>query len=322
MIWRTPKYTGPERRKTPRKRRRPFRTLLLLLWLAVGGYGAGVLWLLTQETRLVFQAVKTMGDSRPPFAYEQIDLPRSDGARQFAWVMTLAAPDAPWVVYLHGNPSAIASSVNISHYAVLRGLGSNIIAPEYRGFAGLDGSPTESGLAEDAAAAYRYLRTVRKVSPARIVLYGWSLGSAVAIDLASNVETAAVILEGAPASIVEMTQRRYPFFPVRLLMRNRFDSIGRIGRITSPMLFFHSAEDAVVPIDEGRRLFAAAGGQKEFVEVRGGHVHAIDVDGDRIATAVRAFLEGHEALSPRHVLLPGEVRSSKQNGAGITGPEP
>lgn len=136
MIWRTPKYTGPERRKTPRKRRRPFRTLLLLLWLAVGGYGAGVLWLLTQETRLVFQAVKTMGDSRPPFAYEQIDLPRSDGARQFAWVMTLAAPDAPWVVYLHGNPSTIASSVNISHYAVLRGLGRTSSPPSTEGSPG------------------------------------------------------------------------------------------------------------------------------------------------------------------------------------------
>jgi uncharacterized protein len=296
VIWRTPKYTGPERRKTPRKRRRPLRTLLLLLWLAVAGYAAGVVWMMVQETRIVFQAVETMGEGRPPFDYEQIDLPREDGARQIAWVMQHEDPNAPWVVYLHGNPSTIASSVNISHYARLRGLGLHILAPEYRGFAGLDGSPTETGLAEDAAAAYRYLRSVRHVPPSRIVLYGWSLGSAVAIGVASRVDTAAVILEGAPASLVEMTQRRYPFFPVRLLMRNRFESIATIRRITAPLLFLHSAEDAVVPIDEGRRLFAAAGHEKTFVEVRGGHVHAIDEDGERIAAAVRSFLREHGVI--------------------------
>ncbi|MGH9310297.1 MAG: alpha/beta hydrolase [Vicinamibacterales bacterium] len=321
MIWRTPKYTGPERRKTPRKRRRPFRTLLLLLWLAVAGYGAGVIWLMTQETRIVFQAVKTMGDSRPPFAYQQIDLPRSDGARQFAWVMPGGDVNAPWVVYLHGSPSTIASGVNIAHYAMLRDLGLNVIAPEYRGFAGLEGSPTEAGLSADAAAAYEYLRRERQASSANVVLYGWSLGSAVAIDLATKVPIGAIVLEGAPASIVEMTQRRYPFFPVRLLMRNRFESIAKVGRIPSPMLFLHSAEDAVVPIDEGRRLFAAAGHEKEFVEVRGGHVHAIDEDGDRIATAVRAFLEEQGALSPPRSAAE-QVRALKRNGAGITGPEP
>lgn len=296
MIWRTPKYTGPERRKIARPRRRPLRTLLLLVWLAVFGYGAAVVWLMTRETRIVFQAVKTLGDGRPPFPFEQVTLPRDDGAEQFAWVMAHEDPSAPWVLYLHGSPSTIASSVNIAHYTMLRDLGTSIIAPEYRGFAGLEGSPTEAGLAADAAAAYDYLRLVRKAASPAIVVYGWSLGGAVATGLASTVPTGAVILEAAPASIVELTQRRYPLFPVRLLLRNRFESIGRVGRIPVPLLFIHSPEDRVVPLAEGRRLFAAAGQPKTFVEVQGGHVGAIDADRGTIAAAVGSFLREHGIL--------------------------
>src|ERR671930_108929 len=84
LSWRTPKYTGPERRKKPRWRPRPLRVLLVLLALAAVGYAAGVLWVMRQETRLVFQAIQTLGDDRPPFPYQQVDLPRPDGARQFA----------------------------------------------------------------------------------------------------------------------------------------------------------------------------------------------------------------------------------------------
>src|SRR6185295_10073466 len=119
----------------------------------------------------------------------------------------------------HGNAATIASKVNISHYRQLRSLGLNILAPEYRGFAGLDGVPTEAALATDARAAYDYLRSSRKVPATHIVIYGWSLGAAVAVGLASTVEEGAVILEGAPASLVAIGSRRYPFFPIRLIMR-------------------------------------------------------------------------------------------------------
>lgn len=298
MIWRTPKYTGPERRTRQRPRRRPLRVLLLLLWLAVAGYGAAVVWLMTQETRIVFQAIQTLGDGRPPFPYEQIDLPRADGAHQFAWRMRHGdTSDGPWVLYLHGNPSTIASSVNISHYRLLRDAGLNILAPEYRGFGGLDGSPTEAGLRADARAAYDYLRETMNLAPARIVFYGWSLGSAVAVDLAAQVQAAAVIVEAAPASLVDINQQRYPFFPVRLIMRSRFESIRTIDRVSAPLLFLHSRDDEVIAIAEGRRLFDAALGHKRFVELRGGHVGAIDVDGEQMSAAIRSFLRDHGLLA-------------------------
>ncbi len=290
-MWGTPKYTGPERRKAPRWRPRPIRVLLVLLALVVVGYAAAVIWLMTQETRLVFQAGAVLGPSRPRFAYEQIDLPRPDGARQFAWRMPAdGAADRPWVLFLHGNAANLASNVNIAHYTLLRSLGLNVLAPEYRGFSGLPGTPTEDGLAVDARAAYGYLRG-HGVPASRIVIYGWSLGSAVAVRLASDVEAAAVILEGAPASIAAIGQRQYPFFPIRLVMRNRFESIRRIGGVRAPILFLHSPQDEVIPYDEGRRLYDAATSPKTLVDVRGGHVHASEVDEATFRSAIPAFLE-------------------------------
>jgi fermentation-respiration switch protein FrsA (DUF1100 family) len=293
-----PKYTGPERRKAPRWRPRPFRVLATLLVIAAIGYGAAVLWLATQETRLVFQAGSTLASTRPPFPYKQINIPHHDGTQQFAWVMEQPGSDTgTWVLFLHGNAATIASRVNIARYAGLRKLGVSIMAPEYRGFAGLDGVPTESALTADARSAYSYLLSSRGVSPSRLVVYGWSLGSAVAVDLTSKVEEAAVVLEGAPASLVDIGQERYPFFPIRLLMRNPFDSINKVDGIHAPMLFLHSPDDTVIPIAEGRRLYEAARGDKTFVEVRGGHVNSADEDTERFFGAIRTFLLRHHLIA-------------------------
>jgi uncharacterized protein len=285
-------YRGPERRKKPRWRPRPVRVLLSLLVIAALCYGAAVIWLIRQETRLVFQAGSTLATGRPSFPYEQIYIPRNDGVRQFAWVMRHGGTDeGPWVLYLHGNPTTVASQVNIAHYAMLRSLGMNVLAPEYRGFGGIEGDPTEPGLQADARAAYDYLRESRRVPPHSILIYGWSLGSAVAVDMASRQPPAAMILEGAPASLTDLTTRRYPFFPMRLFMRSSFDSIRKIDRIPAPVLFLHSANDEVIPITEGRRLFNAARGAKMFVELRGGHMSAIETDPGQYEQAIREFLD-------------------------------
>jgi fermentation-respiration switch protein FrsA (DUF1100 family) len=316
-IWRQPKYSGPERRKAPRWRPRPVRVLLFSIAFIALVYVAAALWLISQEARLVFRAGATLSAGRPSFLYEQVDLPRSDGARQFAWAMparstgsghpssgsghAAAHEDVPWVLYLHGNAATIASQVNISHYEQLTALGTNVLAPEYRGFGGLDGVPSEASLGVDARAAYEYLRTARGVPPERIVIYGWSLGGAVAVALAADTEQAAMILEGAPASLLAIGQLRYPLFPIALLMRNPFEAITRIDRVRSPILFLHSTDDEVIPLSEGRRLFDAARAPKTFVEVRGGHVYASEIDAARFYGAIEPFLVQHGVLQPAEV---------------------
>jgi pimeloyl-ACP methyl ester carboxylesterase len=275
------------------------RLIGALLALAVVAYLGAIIWLVANETRLVFRPDAPLDARRPAMPFQQIDdhLAAAGGQPESrAWVMPAATPDAgAWVIFLHGNDSNLASRMNVLHYERLRALGVNVLAPEYRGFGGLGGVPTEGGLADDATHWYGYLRRQKNVDPGRIVIYGWSLGSAVAVTLASRVPEAAVILEGAPASIVAIGQQRYPIFPVRLLIHNPFESIQRVGSIQAPMLFLHSPEDVVVPIAEGRRLFTAAATSKQFVEVSGGHVYASEKD-PRFFPTIQSFLRAQHLL--------------------------
>ena len=197
-------------------------------------YAGAVLWLVANETRIVFKAGRPLGDARPAAPFALIDLPRSDGARQIALKMPHGDDEAsrPWVLYLHGNAATIGSRQNISRDEHLRALGLNVLAVEYRGYAGVDGVPSEQTVTRDARAGYDYLHTGLAIPAERIIIYGWSLGSAVAVDLASSVPEGAVILEGAPASLVAIGQLQYPYVPIRWLMRNRFDSIRRSAAST------------------------------------------------------------------------------------------
>lgn len=273
------------------------RTLAGAGLLAIVAYLGAIGWLVTHETAIVFAPGRPLGDLRPKTPFEQVWVDGAAGPRQLAWVMRTATESdtRPWVIYLHGNDANIATRMNILHYERLWKLGLNVMAPEYRGFAGVEGVPSEAGLNADARGAYEYLRQQLRVDPGRIVIYGWSLGSAVAVDLASNVDEAGLILEGAPASLVAIGQRRYPYFPIRLLIRNPFESILKIDRVRSPVLFLHSPEDVIIPIEEGRRLFHAAPQPKQFVEVAGGHVYAAERD-PGFFTAVRTFLQSHRLL--------------------------
>lgn len=285
----------------PERRSRAGRAVLNLLAAVLVVYAGATIWLMTQETRLVFRAGNALGSSRPLPPVAQIDIQRADGLRQFGWEMRRAAgaADAPWVLFLHGNAGSIASRVNIARYEQLRSLGLNVMAPEYRGFGGLDGVPSEPAVYTDARAAYDHLRQKLGVPPERIAIYGWSLGAAVAVDLAAHVPEAAVILEGAPASLVALGQAQYPLFPIRLIMRNPFHAVAKVDRIKAPMLFLHSPDDRIIPIAEGRRLFDAARTPKKFVEVRGGHVNAAEVDADTFLASIGVLLhETRLVLSP------------------------
>ena len=276
------------------------RAAVALAALVLVAYLGAVVWLIANETELVFgtrNALPEQNPSSPVEQIEQVAVPGAAGPLSRAWLMPARAGSAsgPWVIFLHGNGVKISSRLNVGHYERLRALGLNVMAPEYRGFAGLPGLPTETSVAEDARRAYDYLRVKKHVDSKRIVIYGWSLGSAVAVTLASQVDEGAVILEGAPASIAAIGQQRYPIFPVRMIIRNPFESILRVGAIHAPLLFLHSPEDVVIPIAEGRKLFDAARPPKQFVEVTGGHGYASEKD-PSFFPAVQSFLRAQHLL--------------------------
>jgi len=276
------------------------RVLVAIAVFALIAYGGAIVWLMASETRLVFQTGQGGAAFRPAPPVEEISGQVTPGPRLRIWVMraSAASDSSPWIFFLHGNASTIASRMNVLHYERLRSLGANVIAPEYRGYGGLDGVPTEVGIESDARSAYDTIRERLHLDPKRIVVYGWSLGSAVAIDLASQVQPAAVILEGAPASIVAIGEQRYPLLPIRLFIRNPFESIRKIDGVKSPKLFLHSVGDEIVPIEEGRRLFDAAPQPKQWIQVRGGHVYAAERDPSFFGY-VRSFLSEQRLLIPK-----------------------
>lgn len=131
------------------------------------------------------------------------------------------------------------------------------------------------------------------MSPNRIVVYGESLGTAVAADLAARRPVGGVVLEEGFTSIVDVGREMFPFLPVRWMARNRYDALTRMSRLNTPVLIIHSLDDEVFSITHGRRLFEAAREPKRFVELRGGHNDAFYTSGAAYRDGLRVFLRDH-----------------------------
>jgi fermentation-respiration switch protein FrsA (DUF1100 family) len=217
-----------------------------------------------------------------------------------------AGPDSTglWLLICHGNAGNLSEFDRPVHYAGLRRLGLNLLAFDYRGYGESEGVPTEAGLSQDADAAYRYLREQRGVPADRIIVFGHSLGSAVAVDLASRVPVGGLIVEGALTSVVERGQELYPYIPVRWIAGTRFASIDKIARVTVPKLFLHATGDEVIPLAHGRRLYQAASAPKTFVELQGGHGDAFDLDSANYFGSIERFLRSLPSRPP-NVRPPG-----------------
>lgn len=256
---------------------------------------------------LVFLVVLRLGESRmlyvpggnrflvPPPAelglgVRRIELTASDGIRLVGWAMPADSGSGYWLLICHGNAGNMSEAGRPFHYAGLRALGLSLFAFDYRGYGESEGLPTEPGLYRDADAAYRYLRDTLDVPAERIVVFGHSLGSAVAVELVSRVPAAGLVLDGALTSVVERAQELFPYAPVRWLAASRYPSIERVGGLTLPKLFLHARADDVIPFAHGRRLFEAAAAPKEFVALDGGHGDAFEVDSAAYYGAIGKFV--------------------------------
>ena len=193
-----------------------------------------------------------------------------DGVPVQAW-LAVPAPGQPILFSFFGNFSAIGPSMQ--RLAPLMADGTGIIMLHYRSAGGMPGHPSEEAFARDARALYDQLDTLagQIIPPDRRVLHGYSLGSGVAIRLASERPFAGLVLEAAFPRLCQYFQRRYHGMPLcHLMWAERYDSIERIATIATPMLFIHGAKDGDVPLLWGRRLYDAATGTKRFMELPGG----------------------------------------------------
>jgi uncharacterized protein len=273
-----------------------------LLVLVVLAYLGLLLLLRLNESRLIYFPGPERKLLAPPahlgLPVQRVHFEAEDGIRLVSWVIPAeAGAQGLWLLICHGNAGNLSQFGRPDHYAGLRQLGLNQLAFDYRGYGESEGAPGEEGLYKDASGAYRYLREQLGVEPDRIIIFGHSLGSAVAVDLASRVPSAGLIVEGALTSAIDRGAELYPYIPVRWIGRSRFASIDKISRVTVPKLFLHAKGDEVIPIAHGRRLYEAAPPPKTFVELDGGHGDTFDVDSARYFGAIRRFISDLPVLS-------------------------
>ena len=270
--------------------------------LALTIYLGAALALRVFERSLVYvPGARAVDEPAPELALNQrtVRFRAADSTLLSAWVVPAnAAGDTPWVVISHGNYGNIGYGGRPQFYAWFRDLGVNLLAYEYRGFGESEGRPSESGVYDDAEAAYRYLTDSLRVPPSRIILFGHSLGTGVTIELARRVPAAGLIVEDAYTSVTERGQEVFPLLPVKLIARSRFASIEKVGALTLPKLFLHARNDGTIPIAHGRRVFAAAAEPKEWVELDAGHGDAYSAERARYYGAIGAFIRRVVAPAP------------------------
>lgn len=177
------------------------------------------------------------------------------------WYQAPSEPSKPVIVYFHGNAMTIPSAY--SRVEPFLNAGYGVLLAEYRGYNGNLGKPTEKGLYADADAYTAWLKTTAGIPENRIIFYGLSLGTGVAVDQAvKNPDTAAIILEAPYTSLVDVARRHYFYLPVDLMMLDRYPSKKRIARAKIPLLVLHGERDTTVPVAQGIALYELAGEPK------------------------------------------------------------
>jgi fermentation-respiration switch protein FrsA (DUF1100 family) len=271
----------------PRLRSLVFPTLRIIFLLAVIG-GLIVFF----ETRLIYFPSRAH-DATPEglgLAAEDVLLTTDDGLRIHGWF--LPVPEARVTVLLsHGNGGNISHRLDRALLLQSR-LRASVLLYDYRGYGRSEGSPDEGGTYRDARAAYRYLREGKKVDARRLVLFGESLGSAVALDLALQHAAAALVLESPFTSVPDMA-RTTAFAPLAPFVRTRYDNLGKVARLRMPLLVLHGEKDEIVPFTQGRRLYEAAPEPKTFFAIPDAHHNdTYFVGGDPYWRALATFLDG------------------------------
>lgn len=260
-------------------------TVLLAWWL-----------IFSFERRQVYQPSREIEGSPADIGldYEELFLRDSGEEMIHGWFIPSEKSRAT-LLFCHGNAGNI--SHRLESIAVFNRIGLDVCIFDYRGYGKSSGSPSEEGTYRDGRLFYDYLKASRGIPAEGIIIFGRSLGSAVAVQLAGRVKAAALICESAFTSAVDLGKLLFPHLPARLLVFDRYDSSSRVGSLDIPKLFIHSREDDLVPFEMGRELFEAAAPPKEFLAIRGGH-------GDGFLETGAAYQRGIESFLDRY--LPGD----------------
>lgn len=266
--------------------------LLLIVYAAVRVYN---IWDTQRENIFEPEAILQTTPARLGAPFEDLRILSGSGAERgnlHAWWIPAEKPDAPTLLYLHGNFRNIG--YNLENALRYRTLGCNLLLLDYRGYGkSTGGKPSEGKVYEDAEAAWQYLVGQRGVKPQQLFIYGHSLGGAVAIDLAlRHPEVAGLIAESTFTSMRAMSELKHNLLPVGLLLNQRFESLQKIPQLKVPVLLIHGTWDQKVPVSMAQQLFEAAPQPKTLVMIEGGeHSNNAAVGWVEYRDAVSAFVK-------------------------------
>ena len=248
------------------------RVIWHILGILAAVYAGLALVLYFFQARLVFYPETgreiIAAPSQVGLPYEDVRLTTDDGLSLHGWFIP-AAEARGTVLFLHGNAGNI--SHRIDTLQMFHRLGYSTLIFDYRGYGSSGGTPSEQGTYRDAEAAWRYLTEQRRIPPCQIVLFGESLGGAVASWLAARQKPAALVIASGFTSAPDLAQHFYPYLPVRWLAHLRYDTRKNLRAVAVPVLIAHSPEDEIIPFEHGQALYAAANSPKRFLELGGGH---------------------------------------------------
>jgi uncharacterized protein len=278
------------------------------MWKTVGRWGIalgavytlGCAALYFLQARFIFapQATLTETPKRYGLAYEEVWLSEIEGGqlrdRLHGWWIPSQVPSAPVLLYLHGN--GINIGANAAQAGRFHKLGLSVFLFDYRGYGQSTGPfPSERAVYADAQRAWNYVVKERRIAPRNVILYGHSLGGAIAIDLAlRQPDAAALIVQSSFTSALEMSQRTQwtGVFPVGLLLNQRFASIEKVPRLQMPTLYIHGKEDGLIPFTMSQQLYEATRAPKRIQLFPGaGHNNVAEVGGALYFKTVEDFLK-------------------------------
>jgi hypothetical protein len=241
------------------------------------------------QQRLVFvpsrDIVLTPGEVNLKF--EEVFLEVAPGEKIHLWYFPVEGAEKT-VLFCHGNAGNISHRVYTAQF--FTSLGVNVLLFDYRGYGRSDGSPSEANVYADALAAWNWLTNENQRDPKSIIVFGRSLGGAIAIDLAARVDCGGLIVESSFTTARDMGRELVPAMPAWLMTRFSFDSAAKIRNVGCPVLVSHSPDDELIPFRMGEQLFAAAPEPKEMLILSGGHNDRGYYDSDVYVKGLQRFM--------------------------------
>ena len=225
--------------------------------------------------------------------YDEIYFKTKDGLNISGWYIP-AENEKGVLLFCHGNAGNISHRVD--SIKIFNSLNLSVLIFDYRGYGKSEGKPSEFGTYLDAEAAWDYLVNVKRKSPESIILFGRSLGGAVAAELAMTKKSAALIIESCFTSVPDLGKTFYPWLPIKLLSKFKYSTIDKIGSINCPKLIIHSPEDEIISFRHGEMLYEKAFQPKDFVKIKGGHNEGFLLSGKTYSDGIKMFLEKHLIL--------------------------